>query len=66
MLAAKTERKGQIVGIIKDMHEVTIKDIASRIVRCSEKTLQRDLQELLQEGKIKKTGDRRWSKYTAV
>ncbi len=60
----KEDRKRQILDIVKDKHEVSIKDIAPRILKCSEKTLQRDLQELIVSGELKKTGERRWSKYS--
>jgi hypothetical protein len=62
----KDSYKGQILDIIKDMGEVTIKDIASRIIKCSEKTLQRYLQDLMNENKIVKVGVKRWSKYRLV
>src|SRR3989344_2571086 len=62
----KNDRKGQIMEIIKDIGEVTIKDIASRIIKCSEKTLQRDLQDLMNNKVITKIGTKRWSKYKIV
>jgi DNA-binding HxlR family transcriptional regulator len=43
--------------------EVSINDIAKKVIGCSTKTLQRELNNLVQEGKIKRIGDKRWSKY---
>lgn len=58
------ERKKSIVELIKDSGgNVNIKDISIRIKGCSEKTLQRDLISLMQKGVLKKTGERRWSRY---
>ncbi len=58
------EREDRIISIIKDRKEVTIKDISALIKDCSEKTIQRDLIQMLEKGVIKKTGERRWSKYS--
>ncbi|HMO79048.1 MAG TPA: hypothetical protein PJ997_02690 [Candidatus Paceibacterota bacterium] len=57
-------RRESILKIIKDLGEVSIKDIGERINDCSEKTLQRELINLVLEGVLKKEGDRRWSKYS--
>lgn len=61
----KQERVSKILAIIKDK-EVSIKDISVKITDCSEKTIQRELNTLVDKGQIKKTGAKRWSKYTAV
>lgn len=61
---AKVGRRKQILDIIQSTGEVTIKDISSLIKDCSEKTIQRELIGLLSDGLIKRTGDRRWSKYS--
>ncbi|MEI8337797.1 MAG: hypothetical protein WCF92_01465 [bacterium] len=59
----KRQRRNKILAIIKQKKEVTIKDISSSIKDCSEKTIQRELNSLLSDKVIKKTGERRWSKY---
>jgi hypothetical protein len=64
--SSKTDRKTQIISIIKEKGEVTIKDISSLIKDCSEKTIQRELMSLLNERQIKRTGDRRWSRYSII
>ncbi len=62
----KDVRKETIFDFIKGHGEVSIKDIVPNIVGCSEKTIQRELMVLIKEGKIKKEGERRWSKYSII
>lgn len=65
-LLKKNNRQGIILSIIKKKGEVSIKDISDVIKNCSEKTIQRELVSLLESGVIKRTGDRRWSKYSLI
>lgn len=58
-----SERKESILKVIRDKGEVTIKDIASVVPGYSEKTIQRDLIDLLSGGSLKKKGERRWTVY---
>lgn len=60
------ERKIKIIAIIKDKREVSVKDITNFITDCSEKTIQRDLVFLVKGNVLKKTGERRWSRYMLV
>lgn len=60
----KDLRKNTILDFIKGHNDVSIKDIVPNIIGCSEKTIQRELIQLINVGKIKKTGERRWSKYS--
>jgi len=62
--AEKTSRREIILQLVKDNTEVSIKDIVTRFSDCGEKTIQRELAALVQTGVLKKTGDRRWSKYS--
>jgi len=62
--AKKTSRKEAILSIIKRRGAVSIKDISAVILDCSEKTIQRELMNLVTENVLKKTGDRRWSTYS--
>ena len=62
----KGHRREEILKIIKNKGNLTIKDISSVIKDCSEKTIQRELISLLSEGVIKKTGERRWSRYSVI
>lgn len=56
-------RKTMIMGVLKSGVMMSIKDISDYVPGCSEKTIQRDLNSLLESGLIKKTGEKRWSKY---
>lgn len=56
-------RRNLILDIIKDKGEAMMKDFATRITNCTEKTLQRDLAYLIDKDIIQKEGKRRWSKY---
>ena len=60
----KDLRKNTILDFIKRHNNVSIKDIAPNIIGCSEKTIQRELIELISKGKITKAGERRWSRYS--
>jgi hypothetical protein len=62
----KDLRKNMIFEFIKGHNDVNIKDIVPNIKGCSEKTIQRELIVLINEGKIKKIGERRWSKYSII
>ena len=57
------DRRKKIQEIISAKGDTTIKDIATRITNCSEKTLQRDLVQLIKDNVIEKEGNKRWSVY---
>jgi len=60
---SRDERRKQILDFIKDKDFISIKDISFSIKDCSEKTLQRELNELVSKGQIIKQGEKRWSRY---
>lgn len=60
----QSKRRETIIEEIKNKGEVSVKDIALVISDCSEKTLQRELLALVEEGVLNKTGERRWSRYS--
>jgi len=71
----KNKRREAIISIIKDKASmslnfdgVTITDIKSighsTLSQCGEKTLQRELVSMVTDGILKKTGEKRWSKYS--
>jgi len=60
----KSIRQEQITNILKGQSNLTIKDFSKVIKDCSEKTIQRELLELVDKGVIKKEGERRWSRYS--
>ncbi len=62
----KANRKDQIISLFIKGVEVSINDISKKVIGCSTKTLQRELNNLVQENKIKRIGDKRWSKYVLV
>ena len=56
-------RQSRIKAVIETQEEVTIKDISSIINDVSEKTIQRDLNDMIENNVIRRVGERRWSKY---
>ncbi len=60
------ERSDRIIGLLKDIDGLGIKDIAAVITDCSEKTIQRELMSLIENGLVKREGERRWSRYFLV
>jgi len=65
-LADRQDRTDKIISIIKDKKEVSIKDISLTLTDCSEKTIQRELNNLVLKGQLKKTGAKRWSRYSII
>ncbi len=59
-------RRDRILSIIKDKGEATIKDIAGVVTDCSEKTIQRELTNLIKDSIVLRDGERRWSKYKLI
>lgn len=59
----RSNRQNIIIGLLRKKKELTIKDISEVIKDCSEKTIQRELNSFIAEGVVKRTGERRWSKY---
>lgn len=60
---SNNDRINSIMNILKDKGKVSIKDIAQEIPEYSEKTIQRDLMNLIDKGVVEKEGERRWSQY---
>ena len=60
----KDSRKNSILSILKKDSQLTIKDFVKVITDCSEKTIQRELIDLVEKGLVKKSGERRWSTYS--
>ena len=58
----QVQRRDSIYKIIQK-GEVNIKDISSKIIGCSEKTILRELQYLLDTNMIVRIGEKRWSRY---
>ncbi len=60
----KNLRQETIINLMKGQQSVSIKDLSKNINDCSEKTIQRELIDMLKKGLIRKEGDRRWSRYS--
>jgi hypothetical protein len=64
MSQRKSNRQTVILELVGKMGEIMIKDITPHINGCSEKTIQRELLSLVDSGVLKKTGEKRWSRYS--
>ena len=59
----RSNRQNTILNLLKKKESLTIKDISAVVRDCSEKTIQRELISFISAGILKKTGERRWSRY---
>lgn len=62
----QAKRLHKILNVITDKKTVSIKDITDTVTGYSEKSVQRDLTILISKGLIKRTGNKRWSRYEIV
>jgi hypothetical protein len=62
--AAADDRRERIKTILEAKGEATIKDISQIITDCSEKTVQRELNAMIEDNIVKRQGERRWSRYS--
>lgn len=60
---AGNDRRVRITTILGAKGEATIKDISEIITDVSEKTIQRELNAMIDENLVQRQGERRWSKY---
>jgi len=60
----QNSRMEKILQLVRERKSVSIRDIASEVRGCSEKTIQRELAHLIVQGFVRKVGERRWSTYT--
>lgn len=58
------DRATRIKTVLEAKPAATIKDIAEVITDVSEKTIQRELNSLIEKGQVIRDGERRWSKYS--
>ncbi len=58
------DRRVRIATILGAKGEATIKDISEIITDVSEKTIQRELNAMIEDSVVKRQGERRWSKYS--
>ncbi len=59
-------RRERVISVIRDNVNATIKDISGIVTDCSEKTIQRELIQLIKDNVIMREGERRWSKYRLI
>lgn len=59
-----TDRAERIKTVLEAKPQATIKDIAEVITDVSEKTIQRELNSLIEKGQVVREGERRWSRYS--
>ena len=57
-------RSQAILEVLRAQGELGIRDVASNLPEYSEKMIQRELADLVSSGRVKKTGLKRWSRYT--
>jgi hypothetical protein len=62
--AGQSDRRERIKTILEAKKEATIKDISEIITDVSEKTIQRELNAMIEENLVKRQGERRWSRYS--
>lgn len=60
------DRAARIKTVLEAKPAATIKDISEVITDVSEKTIQRELNSLIEKGQVIREGERRWSKYSVV
>ncbi len=60
------DRRERIKTIIEAKGQATVKDIAEIITDCSTKTIQRELNAMIDGHVLKRQGERRWSKYSLI
>ncbi len=58
------DRRDRIKTILEAKGEATIKDISEIVTDCSEKTVQRELNAMIEDNIVKRQGERRWSRYS--
>jgi len=65
-IAKRNKRRETILELLRNKQKLTIKDVIGVISDCSEKTIQRELMTLVNDGVLKKEGERRWSTYSVA
>jgi DNA-binding transcriptional ArsR family regulator len=61
-----TDRAERIKTVLEAKPQATVKDIAEVITDVSEKTIQRELNSLIEKGQVIREGERRWSRYSVA
>lgn len=61
-----TDRAERIKTVLVAKPQATVKDISEVITDVSEKTIQRELNSLIDKGQVVREGERRWSRYSVA
>jgi DNA-binding transcriptional ArsR family regulator len=61
-----TDRADRIKTVLEAKPQASVKDIAEVITDVSEKTIQRELNSLIEKGQVLREGERRWSRYSVA
>lgn len=56
-------RRDAILSVLRSKGNASIKDISDVVLDCSEKTIQRELTDMINKGQVVREGERRWSRY---
>lgn len=64
VVSTGADRRQRIITVLEAKGDATIKDISEIITDCSEKTIQRELNSMIEDNLVKRQGERRWSKYS--
>lgn len=64
--APQVDRRERIKTILEAKGEATIKDISEIVTDVSEKTIQRELNAMIEDSTVKRQGERRWSRYSLI
>jgi len=59
-----SSRESDVLDLVREKGEVSVSDVALRFSEVSEKTVQRILVKLVDNGYLQKTGEKRWSRYS--
>jgi len=63
MGVVSNQRGERIIDILKSGGILGIRDISANLPQYSEKMIQRELADLVETGKVRKLGAKRWSRY---
>ncbi len=61
-----TDRAERIKTVLEAKPQASVRDIAEVITDVSEKTIQRELNSLIEKGQVIREGERRWSRYSVA
>lgn len=60
------DRRNKILELLRVKGPSSVSDLAEHVEGCSDKTIQRELVSMLSLGLLRKTGERRWSRYSVA